>query len=429
MEGAVLRSVVRDRLGRRAAVNPLKTWSRKDPATGESKRVYVIDFFYVDPSGRKRRYRRDARVQTKAAGEAESRRLYLAAVATGVVPGADGDDGVAETFTFNDAVTLWRAHWVKKHSTRCGYDVNLDAHLVPRFGHRRLDSIGYADVAGLRAALAGVATSTANNVETALRSVLRTAVAHEKLTAMPKLPPLRKVHPKIIVPPSVGDLETVLAAAYPAAKVALGLAAYAGLRAGEITALRFRDVDAKAKVIRVRAAVSHGVEGAPKSGHERAIPIAEPLLELLAPVLAKPHKPDEYVSTSTRGRQWGAGSIRHAFNRVMKAVQLPKKRLHDLRHFFVTECFRAGVPAPDVQKLAGHLHLHVTQRYAHADDASQREAMRRFDAHLAATAKASSGNGVETTAPTAPEGEPSKRTNRPRSRAKRHPTSKDVHSV
>ena len=36
-----------------------------------------------------------------------------------------------------------------------------------------------------------------------------------------------------------------------------------------------------------------------------------------------------------------------------------------LRHFYVTSLFRARVPAPTVQRLAGHEHLATTQRYAH----------------------------------------------------------------
>lgn len=60
--------------------------------------------------------------------------------------------------------------------------------------------------------------------------------------------------------------------------------------------------------------------------------------------------------------------------------------MHDLRHFFVIECLRAGAPAPDVQKLAGHRHLHVTQRYAHTDENSQRVAMAALSARMVASA-------------------------------------------
>ena len=35
---------------------------------------------------------------------------------------------------------------------------------------------------------------------------------------------------------------------------------------------------------------------------------------------------------------------------------------------FITECFKGGASAPTVQQLPGHLHLSVTQRYAHTND-------------------------------------------------------------
>ena len=383
-------------------MNPLKTWTRKDPATGKPKKVYVIDFFYADIEGARRRYRRDAKVQIKSAAESEAKRLYLAAVSTGTVPGFDDVPAVEApdakvSITFGEAVKELKASWVKKHSTIEGYDINFEAHLLPRVKDRPIDTICFADVSHLRAALKDRAVATVNNVEVALRSVLRLMLVHDKLPAWPKMPPLRPVPPKIVVPPTIEEVNAVLAVAYRAAKVAIALAAFTGLRAGEIRALRFRDVDMKQGIIRVRAAISRGVEGAPKSGHERQIPIVDYLLPVLEAESGRAKKPEAFVAVSSRGRQWGEGSIRHAFISVLNKVKLPKKRLHDLRHFFVTECFQAGVDAPDVQKLAGHLHLHVTQRYAHTSDTSQRAAIKKLGTHLAA-AGPSVGNGVETKA-------------------------------
>ena len=53
---------------------------------------------------------------------------------------------------------------------------------------------------------------------------------------------------------------------------------------------------------------------------------------------------------------------------ALAKAQVPATRLHALRHFFITECFKGGASAPTVQQLAGHLHLSVTQRYAHTND-------------------------------------------------------------
>lgn len=380
-------------------MNPVKTRTRKDSETGARQRVWVIDFFYVDKTGVRRRYRRDARVQIKSAAEGEAKRLLVAATTTGVVPGMD--DMHVETqhrrsiYTFSNAVSDWKKNWVKKHSSCKGYEINFEAHLLPRFADRPLDGIGFADVSELRASLKDRAMATVNNVEVALRSVLRLAVAHDRLPAMPRLPALRKVPKKIIVPPTVEDVEVVLATAYPAAKLALALAAYAGLRSGEIRALRFRDVNMKSWTIRVRSAISRGVEGPPKSGHEREIPMPASLVRIFGEVLKVGRKPDDFVALSSRGTPWAEGSLLHAFQSVLKKVNLPRKRVHDLRHFFVTECFRAGIAAPDVQQLAGHLNLEVTQGYAHTTKDSQRVAIKRFEQHLA-SARDCLGKEVET---------------------------------
>lgn len=82
----------------------------------------------------------------------------------------------------------------------------------------------------------------------------------------------------------------------------------------------------------MKRAITHGVVVTPKSGHQRASPIA----------------------------------------------RLPHSRFHDLRHFFVTQCFAGGAGAPTVQQLAGHLHLSVTQRYAHAPEELMRQAVQVF---------------------------------------------------
>jgi site-specific recombinase XerD len=107
-------------------------------------------------------------------------------------------------------------------------------------------------------------------------------------------------------------------------------------------------------------------------------------LPLIEEALARPHAPPSAcVSVSTRGEPWAEGSLLHAFSSVLRKAKLPAARMHDLRHFFVTECFRAGAPAPDVQQLAGHLSLKVTQRYAHADEESQRASMAAFSTRIA----------------------------------------------
>lgn len=163
-----------------------------------------------------------------------------------------------------------------------------------------------------------------------------------------------------------------MAAAEPHVRPAIALAAYAG----EVRGLRWSDVNLDTELIFVRQAITCGQVVAPKSGHERAIPIAPALKEILVEAGKRRHKASDPVAPSSKGKPWTDGGLRNAFKRALRKANVPHTRLHGLRHFFITECFRGGASAPTVQQLAGHLHLSVTQRYAHTNDSLKKEPCR-----------------------------------------------------
>lgn len=149
---------------------------------------------------------------------------------------------------FTAAVALFRSGKAitrLKPSTRKGYEEVLSTWLLPRFGERPLEAITFAEVVRLDADMvrAGASSSRRGNVQVVLRSVLRAALDAGKLAAMPRLPPLPKQGRKVLIPLSADQVEKLLAVASPAQRLAFALAAYAGLRAGEVRALRWADVE------------------------------------------------------------------------------------------------------------------------------------------------------------------------------------------
>jgi integrase len=119
------------------------------------------------------------------------------------------------------------------------------------------------------------------------------------------------------------------------------MAAYSGLRAGELCALRVQDLDLLRRRLYVRASIAE-VDGAllrvaTKTKRQRTVGLPAFLCEMLAAYLAdRPHGPDDLVfDDPTRPGTWQ----RHAnwyvahFKPAIRKANLPANlRFHDLRH-------------------------------------------------------------------------------------------------
>jgi integrase len=95
---------------------------------------------------------------------------------------------------------------------------------------------------------------------------------------MPPMVALPKVGRKVSQPMRRDDLEALLAASSPPARLAFEVAAFAGLRASEVRGLRWSDVDLRARTLTVRRGITLGIETTPKSHHHRVVPLATRLL-------------------------------------------------------------------------------------------------------------------------------------------------------
>jgi integrase len=346
----------------------------------------VIDIPYRDKTGKKCRFRRDAQVQTVAAAHAEERRLLAQLATTGdLKTGGTGASADGNGYSFDDAVKNFRrgkAVTSLKPSTRIGYDDVIDRVLKPRFEGLRLEQIEMKRVAKLDAELvgAGLTPSTRRNVQVTIRSILRAAIDGGLMAEMPKLPKLPKVGGKVPRTLSESEVAAILEASNQAARLAFALALYAGLRAGEVRGIRWCDIDLHTGTLVVRRAICRGEVAPPKSGHERVVPLAEPLRILLDDAAGRGHGPWDPVAPSSTGKVWSEPGLRAAFRAACTKAKVGKWRFHDTRHAFVSRLFTGGASAPVVQRLAGHRELSTTARYAHVVDDQLRAAIDVFRA-------------------------------------------------
>jgi len=155
------------------------------------------------------------------------------------------------------------------------------------------------------------------------------------------------------------------------------VAAYTGLRRGELIALRWGDVDFVGHKLTVRRAISAGVE-ASSTKSRRACEV--PLPDQAAVALDRLSKrtdfvgPDEYVFANRLGRRLDPTALRRRFERSRDAAGLPPLRFHDLRHTYGSLLVAGGVDLQSVKAAMGHSRITTTERYLHARPATEQAA-------------------------------------------------------
>jgi integrase len=141
-------------------------------------------------------------------------------------------------------------------------------------------------------------------------------------------------------------------------------AAFCGLRLGELLALRWRAIDDRRSLIRVETNYTRGREGTPKSGYGRTVPMAPEVAEALRQLRERRHFVDDadIVFVGRHGMHLDPNALRKRFRVALARAELPRIRLHDLRHTFGT-IMVSRVDPRTLQHWMGHSSIGVTEMY------------------------------------------------------------------
>lgn len=155
----------------------------------------------------------------------------------------------------------------------------------------------------------------------------------------------------------------------------LGMALFAGLRRGEILRLHSLDVDLQQGLIRVERGKGRG------GGKDRVIPIGPDLREILEDYLVERRRhnltPPEFFTCLQSRAGVSLSTFNRIIRRVRQASQIPFA-FHSLRHSFLTQLLRSGVPIHTVSALAGHTQITTTAGYLKVFDEDKEDAVRRL---------------------------------------------------
>jgi len=185
---------------------------------------------------------------------------------------------------------------------------------------------------------------------------------------------------KTIEPATLAELE-VIVEHMPAKRRALVLlAAWCGLRWGEVTELRRKDLDLVRKIIYVRRSVVRSGEGkvvkTPKSAAgTRKVTIPPHLLDTLREHLARHAQvgAEGLLFPAADGGRLASVSFGRAFYPAREAAGRPDLSFHDLRHTGAVLTAATGASLKEIMDRLGHSTVNAAMRYQHT--ASDRPAV------------------------------------------------------
>lgn len=252
-----------------------------------------------------------------------------------------------------------------------------------------------------------------------LKSMFRTAVARRLVKESPVAVEgaTARATPKDIELLTVAQVQALADAMPPRHRLLVLLAAWCGLRFGELTALRRSDLNVADGTITVeQAAVTvagQRVITTPKSAAGRRnlylpthlIADVSEHLKAFAPADADalvfpgndglPLTPMQVYGHAPRfdkrtGKQVHPGN---GFYRARHQIGRPDFRFHDLRHFASTMAAISGATTKELMEFAGHSDIHVAMRYQEAINDRKKDLARRMAAlagHVEPSSPASS---------------------------------------
>ncbi len=157
--------------------------------------------------------------------------------------------------------------------------------------------------------------------------------------------------------------QQLLQASAPHLRIAILLATNAGLRLGEVLALRWRDID----LVNDRLTIEHG-----KGDKCRQVEINSNLR--LALWDYRKNCKTEFLFCSDRTGK-PILNPKTAFLGAVRRSGIGHCRFHDLRHTFATRLVSRGADLVTVQQLLGHASIEMTLRYSHPGATERRKAV------------------------------------------------------
>lgn len=280
---------------------------------------------------------------------------------------------------YGGTLDTWVSYWFAEISTKvkpstfASYRTKMNTHILPFLGQKRLSNLKEDEVmTWIDQIKLSLSPSSVRVIFLVLKSCCAAAVKRGLISFNPcQWITLPSEPNQTVQALSEKDQQSVIKEAETHTNgLAITLALETGLRIGEISGLKWEDIDFDNQLLHVRRTVQrisntdNGhknktilIEGTPKSvASVRVIPLSEKMLVSLG--VRKNRQSGSFIFGGQKSAE--PRVIANWLRKICQRTSIKIVPFHALRHSFATRCIEKGVPITTISALLGHKSIKLT---------------------------------------------------------------------
>ena len=253
----------------------------------------------------------------------------------------------------------------RKYLTQKSYILNLNKHVIPYFGNRKIDSLKASELKlWQNKLLEDLASTSVVNIRVVFHGIFEDAVRDEiisknpfSIVKSPKKEPSRENKPF-----SKEEIFKILEASNPRIRAYFAIGFFTGMRTGEIAALKWSDINLENKTIKVLRTRNKGIETTPKTKSSiREIDIIDVLFSYLIEH-QKFRTNSEYLFVTRDNIPYSSASKISLlyWQKTLKSLNIEHRILYQMRHTFASMMIASGEDILWVSNMLGHKNSNIT---------------------------------------------------------------------
>lgn len=293
---------------------------------------------------------------------------------------------------FNDFVIFWKEEKVKqvKLSSYCVYELMINKHLNSYFGNYFLDEITEDVVQKyIYHKFETLSTKSIKDLIVVLKMVLKLAtkkgycitqqfdLIYPKETKFKKVLVFTKAEQKKLVEHLINNFNFK--------QLGILMCLYTGLIIGEVSALKWSDIDTSNNMIEVKRTLQRIYQNGKTRIIEEScktdksiitIPMTQIPIKIIKPL--KKIINDEFYITSNSSKPIEPRTYRVYFKKVLQLLDLPVIWFHSTRHSFATRLIESNADVKTVSVILGHSNIATTLNlYVHPNDEQKKNSIEK----------------------------------------------------